>query len=179
MLKLYADGGVIQRNPSSIGGTWAWCLVNDDELIQSDSGVIIPTDVVTFPGNLVTNNQTELFAVIQGLSQLPDDAIVEVRSDSEVTLGRVFKMYAFNNIPFWMKSSLQIEKKRLKNFSKFTYELMDGHPTKAQVISGFGKRGHVTSKWNVLCDKMCNEAAERFLQSHVHIHQTISPSENF
>lgn len=175
MLKLYTDGGVISKNPSPIGGTWAWCLVDGDTLIEQSNGGVFHTDVVQFPGGLVTNNQTELFAVVQGLSQLDSDVLVEVCSDSAVTLGRIFKNFAFSNIPFWMKSALEIEKERLVHFSKFTYTQLDGHPTKAHLLAGIGKRGNPVSKWNVLCDKLCNEAAQRFLQER--IHQTISGSE--
>lgn len=175
MLKLYTDGGVISKNPSPIGGTWAWCLVRDDCLVRRDSGVVIHTATISFPEGLVTNNQTELFAVVQGLSQLCIEDVVEVCSDSAVTLGRIFKNFAFSNIPFWMKSALEIEKERLVHFSKFTYTQLDGHPTKAHLLAGIGKRGNPVSKWNVLCDKLCNEAAQRFLQER--IHQTISGSE--
>ena len=163
-LKLYADGGVIQKNPSPIGGTWAWCLVQNDEVINKDWGIIVPTDVVTFPDNQVTNNQTELFAIVQGLSQLPDDSVVEICSDSNVSLGRVFRGSSFSNIPFWLKTSLEMQQSRLKMWKDFSYTLLDGHPTKAHLASGFGKRGHPVSKWNVECDRLCNLASSNHLE---------------
>lgn len=160
MKYLYTDGGVVLKNPSTIGGTWAWCLVEDDKVILHDSGHITPKQMKSVT---VTNNQTELLAVIAGLSGVRDDEIVEVRSDSEITLGRVFKGYAFNNIPTWILTALKNEKARLTNFKKFTYELMDGHPTQEQVERGIGKKGHVTSKWNVWCDEECKRQARKLL----------------
>ena len=158
-MKLYTDGGVILKNPSTIGGTWAWILVDDmDEIVlDKASGYVTPKDLRT---DVVTNNQTELLAVIEAFSSMDWDSVLELRSDSEITLGRVFKNYAFNNIPEWMRLKLIVEKKRLENFSKFSYMLMDGHPTKEQVEKGTGKKGHVTSKWNVWCDKECGRQAQ-------------------
>ena len=160
MKYLYTDGGVVLKNPSTIGGTWAWCLVEDDKVIRQDSGHITPKQMFS---PTVTNNQTELYAVIRGFTGLNDRDIVEVRSDSEITLGRVFKHYAFNNIPNWMVDFMDEEIDRLRNFKKFTYELMDGHPTREQVEKGIGKRGHVTSKWNVWCDEECRRQAKKLL----------------
>lgn len=164
MLKLYADGGVIRQNPSPFGGTWAICMVNHlDQLVWKNSGIISPEDMET---PFVTNNQTELLAVIYGLQRvMTSENDLEVCSDSQITLMRVFGHSPFNNIPEWMINLLRWEQKRLTYFKKFTHTLMDGHPTKAQVESGIGKKGHVTSKWNVLCDKLCNEQAEKFLNS--------------
>lgn len=160
MKYLYTDGGVIRKNPSTIGGTWAWCLVEDDKVISQDSGHITPKEMRS---DVITNNQTELLAVIEALSSLDYDEIVEVRSDSQITLGRVFKKFSFNNIPTWMILKLRVETARLVNFKKFTYELMDGHPTQEQVERGIGKKGHVTSKWNVWCDEECKRQARKLL----------------
>lgn len=164
MRYLYADGGVILKNPSTIGGTWAWCLVENDEIIYSDSGFILPDELGT---DNVTNNQTELLAVLNAMINLHDEEIVEIRSDSKITLGRLFKNYAFNNIPDWMITRLDAEKSRLTNFRQFKYILLDGHPTQAHIAKGIGKRGHMTSKWNVWCDKECGRQAAKYLNSLV------------
>lgn len=158
MLELYADGGVIKKNPSPIGGTWAWVLVENDKILDRGCGIFVPEQ----NGLFVTNNQTELEAIIRGLGSLYDDELAKVFSDSEVTLGRVFRGSTFNNIPKEMKKRLDFEKKRLKRFSEFPYELLHGHPTKKQLENGFGKNGHPTSKWNVLCDEMCRQVGEEY-----------------
>lgn len=162
MLTLYTDGGVIRRNPSIFGGTWAWVLVDGEDSVDSGAGVITPQEMGTLS---VTNNQTELLAVVKGLGAIYDDEIVQICSDSDVTLGRLFRNSPFVNIPKWMVKKLEQEKRRLQNFSKFTYTLMDGHPTQEQLRTGKGKNGNVTSEWNVRCDQKCQLAAKTFLES--------------
>lgn len=164
MKYLYTNGGVILKNPSTIGGTYAWCIVENGEIVDRGSGYITPESMYL---DVVTNNQAELYAVLRGLAAICDNEIVEIRSDSEITLGRIFKNYSFNNIPEFMTCLLKAEKNRLKNFRQFKYTLMDGHPTQAQVDKGFGKQGHVTSKFNVWCDKECGRQAAKYLNSLV------------
>src|SRR4051794_41446106 len=83
---IYADGGVIDRNPSSIGGTWAYCHVDDDDnRISEQGGIFIPS-----PRGLVTNNRMEFLALLSALEALPSGWSGRVCSDSRVTLGRLF-----------------------------------------------------------------------------------------
>ena len=161
MLTLYTDGGVIRKNPSPIGGTYAWILLDGGSVMDKGFGTISPDRMGTL---FVTNNQTELYAVLKGLDAVYKDEVIKICSDSQITLGRLFEGYAFNNIPKWMKDDLVKEQNRLSRFFDFSYELLDGHPTKAQIKSGTGKRGHPTSEWNVWCDKKCNEAARIYLE---------------
>lgn len=163
-LKLYTDGGVISKNPSPYGGTWAWVLVRDDKELVRESGVLEANrQLFVFENHLVTNNQSELFAIIRRLQQLDSpSAVVEICSDSNVSLGRVFRGSSFHNIPGWMQAGLSIQRHRLMNWSKFSYTLLDGHPTKAQLASGVGKHGHPVSKWNKLCDDLCRAEAENY-----------------
>jgi len=163
--KLYTDGGVIGKNPSPYGGTWACVLTFNDRKLWEYSGYITP-DQVDFPKNVVTNNQTELFAVLEGLSYLLHNHVVQICSDSNVTLGRVFRGSSFNNIPDWMISCLDVQIKRLIHWKKFSYQLMNGHPTQKELEAGIGKRGYPVSKWNVLCDKLCQEQAEEYRKTH-------------
>ncbi len=57
---LFCDGGVIQKNPSPLGGTYAYCLVEQDKRVWERAGVI-GTDESGTPA--VTNNLTEMLAV--------------------------------------------------------------------------------------------------------------------
>lgn len=160
MKKLYTDGGVIRKNPSVIGGTWAYCLVDaDDNLLYEDSGIL----ATKFTGGKVTNNQTELLAVIKGLQTIQRDMVIHVLSDSEITLGRVFSGYSMENIPDWMAEQLDEERKRLTQFKKFKHTLLSGHPTKSQLEMGIGKRGHPTSIWNKRVDDLCRLAGENYM----------------
>ena len=165
---LYADGGVINKNPSPYGGTWAYVLVDDDDetILKQDSGSVSRAEM----GTLVTNNQTEFLAVVRGLLAAADYDLKEVRSDSNVTLGRFFKSWSVTNIPDWI---LEERQEALKHYNTrawtnclmLKYTLLDGHPTEAQLETGIGKRGHPVSKWNVLADKLCNDEAWEFLQN--------------
>ena len=159
---LYADGGVIGHNPSGIGGTWAWCLANEaDEMIAHGQGHITPAEA-EMPG--ITNNLTEMLALIRGLEQLPVDFKGTVCSDSQITLGRVFWGWKWSNIPGWMHRRFQAARKRLVNFEQITVVQLDGHPTVAQLGAKIGKRGNPVSKHNVWCDRACGEAAQNYLR---------------
>ncbi len=157
--ELYCDGGVIGSNPSAIGGTFAWRAVHDDKHSITESGVIGADDM----GTNVTNNQTEMYALLRGLSRLPDDWVGTVYSDSQVTLGRAFQGWKWHNIPEWMHKLYREQRRRLVNWDQIKYVLLDGHPTRAQLAAGIGKRGHPVSEYNVWCDNACREAGERWL----------------
>lgn len=156
MNELYADGGVISRNPSKIGGTWACRLLSNGQVVHEGSGVITPAEAGT---PAITNNLTEMLALLEGLKQLPADWTGTIYSDSQVTLGRVFEGWKWSNIPPWMHRLFQAQRARLVNWSAISYALLDGHPTSAQLAAGVGKRGHPVSEHNVWCDKACGEAA--------------------
>lgn len=155
-LKLFTDGGVISKNPSPYGGTWAWVLVHEGKMVDRSSG-ILPVSL-----SPITNNQTELLAIIEGLKSVPLASTLEICSDSSISLGRVFRGSSFNNIPFWMETQLLQVKRSFRYWDKFSYTLIDGHPTKAQLASGIGKHGHPVSKWNKLCDDLCRAEAENY-----------------
>lgn len=152
----YADGGVIGRNPSLIGGTWAWCHVNAaNERIDLDSGVITPRDA-DMPA--ITNNLTEMYALVRCLSALPVGWAGVVYSDSQVTLGRLFEGWRLKNVPLWLIKQGEAAINRIDR-PRCTYVLLDGHPTRAQLLSGRGKRDNPVSEHNVFCDTACREAA--------------------
>lgn len=106
---LYADGGVISKNPSKLGGTYAARHIAFDDTT----------------------------------------------------------CWKWNNIPKWLHNIYQQERIRLVNFSKFEHVLLDGHPTKIQLMTGIGKRGHPVSIHNVAVDKACGEAAAEFMRNHL------------
>lgn len=157
---LYADGGVIFRNPSSIGGTWAFVIVNDDGKIhKSMSGAFMPGALGL---SEVTNNQTEMYALLRGLREIPQDCDhLVICTDSMVTIGRVHLGWKWTNIPqllhVWYQEIIQSLPAWRHNFQ---YILLDGHPTASQLENGIGKRGNPVSEFNVLCDQLCREAGE-------------------
>jgi ribonuclease HI len=159
--ELYVDGGVIGTNPSMIGGTFAYYLIHDDGRETGAAQVITDMDM----GSPVTNNQTEMLALIAGLEQLPADFKGTIYSDSKVTLGRVFMGWKWKNIPAWMHKRYQKQRAKFTNWDEIKYVLLDGHPTKAQLKAGIGKRGSPVSKHNVWCDEACRQAGEAFMEN--------------
>lgn len=152
---VYADGGVIGVNPSPIGGTWAYCHVDENNIrVAISSGVVLPRQSCP----LITNNLTELIALVKCLEALPDDWSGHVYSDSKITLGRMFEGWAVNGIPPILLKQMHAVKLRLR-LDRSEYTLLDGHPTKAQLLAGRGKRGNLVSEHNVWCDKRCGEEA--------------------
>lgn len=163
---LYTDGGVIQKNPSTLGGTWAYTLLDSaSRVIYEHSGVITP-EMVEMP--VVTNNLTELLAVVYGLelviAEHPQalDGLT-VYSDSRITLLRVFEAGRLNGVPAWLKRRLQTLQST-GQLARVRYVQLDGHPTKAQLEAGIGKRGNPVSVHNVRCDRLCNEGAKAFFE---------------
>jgi hypothetical protein len=74
-----------------------------------------------------------------------------------VTLGRIFQEWKLSNIPDgWYKRSQQA----MLHLSQVESTLLDGHPTKAQLEDGTGKRGGPVSRWNVWCDKECGRLSK-------------------
>lgn len=153
---LYTDGGVIGQNPSPIGGTWAWCMVDaEGTLLRHASGWVNPVEM---NAEAVTNNHTELMALVLGLEALPETFAGTVYSDSWVSLQRVFLAAKLANVPAWLVERLQAIQ-RSGRLATLRFQLLDGHPTRAQLDAGIGKRGNPVSTWNVWCDEQCSALA--------------------
>lgn len=161
MTDLYADGGVIGRNPSTEGGTWAWCEVNNGEFVRGFHGVVTPASVGMFKKE-ITNNITEMLAVLYALQAQPADWCGTVYSDSAVTLGRLRDGWQWKNIPPWMIELYRAQTMRLKNWKQIKFVLVQGHPTRDELAAGVGKSGTIVSEWNKWCDLSCRDAAAEF-----------------
>jgi hypothetical protein len=93
IIAVYADGGVVGRNPSVDGGTWAWAHVNAaGERVAQGSGYTFFYDAGGGDyGTPISNNYTEeMLALVNGLLALPGGWYGTVYSDSQITLGRLF-----------------------------------------------------------------------------------------
>ncbi len=160
---IYADGGVIQINPSSIGGTWAWCHVSAENIrVRTASGVVLPRQSCP----LITNNLTEMIALVKGMEALPQGWAGCIYSDSQITLGRLFEGWKMSGIPAVLIRQGAEAMARL-DWARCTYVLLDGHPTKAQLLAGRGKRGGPVSEHNVFCDRQCQLEAAAFMGQRV------------
>jgi len=156
-----ADGGIIGKNPSKLGGTWAYVLVLPSGETIIKGGVILPNQLGV---EKVTNNQTEMYALLMGLAGLPRDFTGIVMSDSMVSLGRLFLGYKWNNIPPVIHSKFREVCDHLRNWEYMSHTLLDGHPTKAQLEAGYGKRGNPVSIYNVMCDNLCRQYSKDFMK---------------
>jgi ribonuclease HI len=148
--KVYCDGGVMQINPSPLGAAWAWCHTNDKNVVLTEeSGLLLPSK--TWPQ--ITNNYAEYVACLRALEALPDDWHGSVYTDSNVTIGRMSKGWATEGIP-----ELLVTRARhcLSRLGVIDWYLLDGHPTRAQLREGYGKRGNPVSIHNVWCDEQCS-----------------------
>lgn len=156
IIAVYADGGVIGVNSSPVGGTWACCHVNDHGVrVYTASGVVLPRQSCP----LITNNLTEMVALVKALEALPEGWHGAVYSDSQITLGRLFLGWKMSGIPDVLIRQGSAALKRL-DLARVTWTLLDGHPTKAQLAMGKGKRGNPVSEHNVWCDKQCAKEAQ-------------------
>lgn len=162
MIALFADGGVIGRNPSKHGGTWAWCQVESDTVVRlKASGVVTPAEAWL---DTITNNYTELMAAVRGMESLPEGWDGLIHTDSYVTLCRISLPKAkFNGIPKDFEERTWAARKRL---GKYRVVLLGGHPTKADLLKGIRTDGLPVSRWNVLCDRLCNQEAQKWREQH-------------
>lgn len=153
----YADGGVVSINPSPIGGTWAYCLIDDQEqIVSSDSGFITPEQIGM---ETISNNLTEMYAVVKCLEALPPHWPGILHTDSQVTLFRITNGRSFNGLP----NDLRLKCLELRRYRKWRGVLVAGHPNRKELREGKSKRGLPVSKWNVWCDEQCSVQARVLL----------------
>lgn len=155
---VFVDGGVLRVNPSPYGGTWAAITIDESGTeIGRESGLVTPADIGMAT---VSNNVTELLAAVEALERLPPGWAGVLHTDSHVTRCRlVGRDPSMNGVPLQLARRMAEAKARA---GRFTVVLLDGHPTKAQLASGIGKRGNACSKWNVECDRMCGKLAAEY-----------------
>lgn len=155
VVALYADGGVVGKNPSTIGGTWAWCGVDAEGNRVVGRGGFVPATV-----RPVTNNHTEQIAITLALEAMPDGWSGTVYSDSMIALGRVFKGWREKNLP---RNVSERSAAAVARMGRVETVLLQGHPTKADLAAGVGKkRGYPVSIHNVWCDKECGRQADAY-----------------
>lgn len=163
IVALYADGGLIGAgNPNRLGGTWAYALVDSaGARVRTAAGVL----TAQANGQPVTNNVSELYALVAGLEALPARWCGTVYSDSWVSLQRVFLAAPLKGVPPWLVFRLQALQRagRVKDVG---HVLLDGHPTQAQLAAGVGKRGKPVSEQNVWCDAACTAQARAYMEAH-------------
>jgi ribonuclease HI len=155
---LYTDGGMIGGNPSEHGGTWAWVRVEYGVEFERSSGVLLPADL---NNSTVSNNNSELYALLEGILHLPQHWEGDVCCDSAIALGWFFHGYKQNSIPMPLRKKLWHVQADVKERGlSLNPVLHAGHPTKADLAAGLrmSKAPHLpVSRWNVLCDDLCGK----------------------
>jgi ribonuclease HI len=157
----YCDGGCIGSVRSYIGGTWAWCHIKIDDmghehLVTGASGVIKPSGGMTS----ITNNYSEYVAMVRCLQALPTGWEGTLYSDSEITLGRLFKGHSLMGIPEGLYRKAEDALARL---SEVRPVLVSGHPTIEELKAGRCRaHGRIVSRWNVWCDEMAHTAGTEY-----------------
>jgi ribonuclease HI len=158
IVALYADGGCILKNPSTIGGTWAWCAVDEHGARVIERGGVTPATET----REITNNHMEQIAITLALEAMPDGWSGKVYSDSQLALGRVFKGWRIRNLPSNVAKRSAAAVARL---GRIEIALLQGHPTKADLARGIGaRRGLPVSEHNVWADEECRRQAKAYLE---------------
>ena len=153
----YTDGGCIKKNPSALGGTWSWCLVDKNgKRLDCAAGIITPKDI-GLP--TVSNNVAELYATLMALESAPKGWAGILYTDSKVTLLRLTTSDKFNGVPLVLRDKCL----RLRRWRQWSVVLLGGHPSKSDLEVGYDHRGLPVSRHNQFCDDRCRSMAERFL----------------
>lgn len=161
-LALFTDGGLVGRNPSRHGGTWAYCITEGDFRIDDASGLILPAD---FGIPTVSSNLAELVAAVSGLEAMPDGWAGDWFTDSSVTLARLTdRGMPGNTIP---KAIIERAVAAVARLGKFRARLLGGHPTKVELRRGRRADGAMVSRHNCFCDAACTEQANAFKMRRV------------
>jgi ribonuclease HI len=133
---LFTDGSC-EGNPGR--GGWAWVWVEDGEIRGEERG----TDPDT------TNNRMELTALIRGLGALPEDAEIEVFSDSELCVRTLNEWAAGWEARGWRRKSGRIANLELV---REAYRLARARPrARLRWI-----KAHDGSRWNEYVDALAS-----------------------
>lgn len=161
MITVACDGGLVGTNPSKLGGSYAWIHIGESgNSVAHASGIVTPEFLRITP---VTNNHTELIAMLFAIENLPEGWSGAVLCDSYVTIRRVFYGGTMKNVPGWLVERVGAVMRRIDRV-KCRPVLLDGHPTKDELARGRGKRGHMVSPFNVFCDRACQARAREFFE---------------
>jgi ribonuclease HI len=148
IVALYTDGGVFERNPSPIGGVWAWCGVNaSNERVIGRVGYLSNEE----HGKPVTNNWTETLAIIEALEHMEEGWCGTVYSDSQNAIDRMISL-ASHSVPSKLRARAKAARYKCE---RLRFVLVKGHPSRKELAIGVAKGGRPVSEHNVWCDTAC------------------------
>lgn len=174
--EVYCDGGLISRNPSHIGGSWAFVAVDENRhFLYSCADVIVFNKEQRQKGIFITNNTTETIAICKALEYLPYGWEGTIVSDSECALTRLVGNPKFQGCPGNVINRFKQARERLGRLSIIQ---VSGHPDDKdlQGVNGYchktglplgrkiDKNGNPfpVSMWNEYCDILCGEVMEPY-----------------
>ncbi len=133
---VFTDGSC---DPNPGRGGWGFVWVRDDEIVQASKGFEPQT----------TNNRMELQALIEAYKVLPEDADVEIYSDSQLCVNTVTQWAAGWEKRGWKRKSGPIKNLELV---QELYALANRHPScKLEWI-----KAHDGSRWNEYVDALAS-----------------------
>lgn len=156
---IFADGGIIGKNPSRVGGTWCYLWVSGQgRKLYTEHGIVSPQDHGL---QTVGNNLTELLAVLRAVQSVPPEWDGTVFTDSLITYHRFTSspFTSFRGIP----QDLTREVFRLRGEHRFRMGHLKGHPTRKELQEGRSRCGRMVSIFNVYCDKTCGRIGREHL----------------
>lgn len=146
---VYTDGGLVLKNPSPVGGSWAYRLVDSTDrlggnVVKEYSGGRIQPEI--------TNNTTEFIAAVLAFRQLPEGWSGLWLPDSEVTVTRL--LYGGKGKGLSLEQ-IKWGRETMERMGNIQVQLLGGHPTKKALAAGQREDGKLVSIHNVWADKAC------------------------
>jgi ribonuclease HI len=133
---VFTDGSC---DPNPGRGGWGFVWVQDNEIVDSGNGFVPDT----------TNNRMELQALIEAYKMLPEDADVEIYSDSQICVKSVTEWAAGWEKRGWKRKSGPIKNLELV---KELYALSKTHPNCRLIWI----KAHDGSRWNEYVDALAS-----------------------
>jgi hypothetical protein len=197
MQRLFADGGTIAvimeiggrrrvlGNPSPVGITWAWVLVDEERELARASGYLLTPVGHSDHGNEIQarGDVAEYYALLRGithLSTLKPPWSGAVCSDSALSLRRALGAPASTElIPRDWQGSLHVARSGLRRLWPVT---VGSHPSPEELEEGVKQHPNGTapprlvSAWNVLADDLCRQQQRPALEAwHEQYRTTAEP----
>lgn len=153
---IYTDGGSRGNGQEHAYGSWGWAMVIADKKMREDAGHYT---------EYTTNNQNELFAVIQGLRSIQPEKGIGKQLNVTVYADSAYVVNAINK--HWLNGWVKKGWKNSKNQDVANRELwemllveLDRLKREKTSVSFKKVKGHAGDKWNEYVDALVNWAMD-------------------
>jgi hypothetical protein len=135
----------------------------DDEVLAEDAGLLLPHHLDV---KRITNNDSELYALVRALEACPDGADVSAYSDSQCTLMRMARIARGQAPTKTMNQELYDRAEAaLSRLGEVCFVHVKGHPTRSDLERGRTSKGRLVSRHQVRCDDLCTEKAQEYMDT--------------